>query len=169
MKMWPGSWRIAVVVILLIGLVGCDEKTTDTFTAKLGGQWFTLETAITPEKQKRGLGGRESIPDDGGMIFIFSTDENRNFWMLDCLVDIDILYVDRTGFIVSAYTMKAQPLQQPGETTREYEERLRADTYPSKGRARYVIELRAGRINELGLKRGQKLDLDLDRLKELAK
>ncbi len=169
MNLLPASWRIAVLLILLVGLVGCDEKTTDTFTAKLGGEWFTLDTAITPEKQKRGLGGRESIPDDGGMIFIFSTDEVRNFWMLDCLVDIDILYVDRAGFIVSAYTMKAQPLQQPGETKTEYETRLRADSYPSKARARYVIELRAGRINELGLKRGQKLDLDLDRLKELAK
>ncbi len=163
------SWRLAAVMILLVGLVGCDKETSDTFTAKLGGQWFTLETALTEDKQAKGLGGRESIPDDGGMIFVFNDDKERNFWMLDCLVDIDIIYVERTGYIVSTYTMKAQPLQKPGEADRAYRDRLRAvAAYPSNGMARFVIELRAGRINELGLKRGQKLDLDLDRLKELA-
>ncbi|MCC6909189.1 MAG: DUF192 domain-containing protein [Phycisphaerales bacterium] len=164
----PATAILLISIISLVGLRGCDEESTDTFTAKLGGEWFTLDTAITLAEQKRGLGGRESIPDDGGMIFIFSRDEERNFWMLDCLVDMDIMYIDRTGFIVSTYTMKAQPLRQPGESQQQYEQRLRADSYPSKGRARYAIELRAGRMAELGLRRGQQLELDLDRLKELA-
>lgn len=169
------TWLVAtvlvvpVLLIMLVGLQGCDKQTTDTFTCKLGGQWFTLETALDEDKQARGLGGRESIPDDGGMIFVFKDDKERHFWMLDCLVDIDIIYVDRTGFIVSTYTMKAQPLRQPGEADRTYRDRIRAVAeYPSNGMARYVIELRAGRIKELGLKRGDKLDLDLKRLKELA-
>jgi len=163
------SWRLAAVMMLLVSLVGCDKKTTDTFTCKLGGQWFTLETALDEDKQARGLGGRESIPDDGGMIFVFDNDKERNFWMLECLVDIDIIYVERTGYIVSTYTMKAQPLQQPGEADRAYRDRLRAvAAYPSNGLARFVIELRAGRIKELGLKRGDRLDLDLNRLKVLA-
>lgn len=160
---------LVVALVLAVTLVGCDKESTDTFAAKLGDEWFTLETAISRAKQTKGLGDRESIPDDGGMIFIFDNDLERNFWMLDCLVDMDIMYIDRSGYIVSAYTMKAQPLRLPNETQEQYEARLRADSYPSKGRVRYVIELRAGRINELGLKRGDKLDLDLDRLKELAR
>lgn len=169
MNSLSAPWRLAAALILLVSLVGCDKKSTDTFTTKLGGQWFTLETALDEDKQARGLGGRESIPDDGGMIFVFDNDKERNFWMLDCLVDIDILYVERTGYIVSTYTMKAQPLQQPGEADRAYRDRLRASAaYLSNGMARFVIELRAGRIKELGLKRGDKIDLDLNRLKELA-
>jgi len=155
--------------LLTLAFAGCDKESTDTYAAKIGGQWFTLETAISQDDQTRGLGGRESIADDGGMIFVFDRDEERNFWMLDCLVDMDIIYVGREGFIMSTYTMKAQPLRRPSESQEQYEGRLRADTYPSRGRCRYVIELRAGRINELGLRQGQKIELDLDRLKALAR
>ena len=165
------NWLInaTIVAALLLALTGCDKETTGTYTVKIAGEWFTLDTAITKDEQERGLGGRESIPDDGGMIFIFDRDEEREFWMLDCLVDMDILYLDWQGHIVSAYTMKARPLQKSDESESEYHRRLRADQYPSKGRSRYVIELRAGRIAELGLKRGQKIELDLERLKALAK
>lgn len=160
--------RVLAVALLALLAAGCDKDTTGTYTVRIAGEWFTLETAIDKEKQARGLGGRESIADDGGMIFIFDRDEERNFWMLDCLVDIDILYLDWQGFIVSAYTMKAQPPRRSTETQDDYERRLRDDSYPSRGRCRYVIELRAGRIGELGLRKGQKIDLDLDRLKALA-
>ena len=161
--------RSMTVMLLAMLLTGCDEKTSDTFAAKIGDRWFTLETAIDKAKQARGLGGRTEIPADGGMIFIFDDDQERQFWMLDCLVDMDILYVDRNGFIVSGYTMKAVPLKGESETQAEYEARLRRDaSYPSRGRARYVIELQAGMIGQLDLERGQKLDLDLKRLEELA-
>ncbi len=160
---------LGLVIAAAMMLAGCDKDTSATFPVKIADEWFTLETAISPTDQARGLGGRESIADDGGMIFVFDRDEERNFWMLDCLVDIDILYLDWQGFIVSAYTMKAQPLRQPGESEAAYHQRLRTDSYPSRGRCRYVIELRAGRIAELGLRKGQKIELDLERLKALAK
>lgn len=160
--------RWLALLLLAVLLAGCDKDTTGTYTVRIAGEWFTLETAIGKEEQARGLGGRESIADDGGMIFIFGRDEERNFWMLDCLVDIDIIYLDWQGFIVSTYTMKAQAPRRAAETQDDYESRLRADSYPSRGRCRYVIELRAGRIAELGLRKGQKIDLDLDRLKALA-
>lgn len=163
---------VGVVLLAIAALIfvrGCDEKTSNTFAVKIADQWFTLETALTLADQARGLGGRDQIAEDGGMIFVFKRDRERRFWMKDCLVDIDILYLDRRGFIVRAYEMKAVPLRGPNESQAEYESRLRAgDQYPSKGLTRYVIELKDGKIRELGLKRGQKIDLDLNRLKKLA-
>lgn len=168
----PGLGRFILLLAalaLISGCAGCDDRTSGTFTTRLGGEWFTLETAIDRESQARGLMDRTEIADDGGMIFIFDRDEERNFWMKNCLIDIDILYVDRTGRIVSMYTMKALPPQRDDETEIEYERRVRREgSYPSGGRTRFVIELRAGRAEELGLQEGQKLDLDLDHLKELA-
>ena len=154
---------------LLMTASGCDKETSGTFTAKLGDEWFTLETAITPEEQALGLGGRTEIPENGGMIFIGTKDERKNFWMKDCLIDMDIIYVDQAGYIDSIHTMKAVPLRQPNESQLDYERRLRETaSYDSIGRVRYVIEIRPRKATELGLKRGDKLDLDLDRLKELA-
>jgi uncharacterized membrane protein (UPF0127 family) len=164
---------VIYLIILLcasfLGLQGCDEETTGTFTVKLGGEWFTLETAIDEETQKLGLGGRTEIADDGGMIFINNDDQKREFWMKDCLVNMDIIYVERGGFIDSIFTMKAVEPQQPNETLAQYELRLKKTaSYPSRGKCRYIIELREGRANELGLERGQKLELDLKWLKRLA-
>lgn len=163
---------VAVLIVALTSILavrGCDDATTGTFACQLGDEWFTLETAITLPEQAQGLMHRTEIADDGGMIFIFRTDDERNFWMKNCLVDMDIMYVTREGFIVSYYTMKAQPPRRSDETEQEYENRIRmAASYPSRGKARYVIELRAGRIRELGLKKGDRLDLDFKRLKALA-
>ncbi|MFG0330479.1 MAG: DUF192 domain-containing protein [Phycisphaerales bacterium] len=166
----PTRWIWAVLAVTILAVAaGCDEETTGTIPVKLGDETFTLETAISRMEQAQGMMGRTEIAEDGGMIFIFDSDEERNFWMKNCLIDLDILYVDRTGRIVSSYTMKAEPPQRDDETEAEYEARMRRDgSYPSNGKARYVIEIKAGRIDELGLKDGQKLDLDLDRLKKLA-
>lgn len=159
---------VALACTALLATTGCDEQTSGTFTAKLGDEWFTLETALDPATQARGLGGRTEIPENGGMIFVGDIDERKSFWMKDCLIDMDIIFVDRAGYIDSVYTMKAVPLRQPNETEADYERRLRdTASYESIGRVRYVIEIRAGKARELGLKRGDKLPLDLNRLKEL--
>lgn len=161
-----------LVAMLLTGcatiIQGCDDQTTDTFSVKIGGEWFTLETAYTLEKRAKGLMHRESVPENGGMIFIFNDARERSFWMKNCLVDIDILYLDRANRILTAYRMKAQPPQGEDESELEYEDRIRrTGDYPSNGPSQIVIELKAGKIAELGLRRGQKIDLDPDHLKTL--
>lgn len=169
--------RLRLISVLLVlalagtgffAMRGCDGGTTDTFTCELGGKWFTLETAISESTQQKGLMHREEIVEDGGMIFIFDNDQERSFWMAYCVTDMDIMYVDRTGRIISAYTMKARPARGPQESVQEYEARIRQDRYPSNGKCRYVIEVQAGMIRKLGLKKGDLLDLDLKRLERLA-
>ncbi len=159
-----------ILIILTCGfLTGCDNETSGTFATQIGDQWFTLEIANDKATRDQGLMFREEIANDGGMIFVFDSDQERSFWMKNCLVDIDILYVDRTGHILSAYTMKAQPPQDTDESEVVYENRIRQTAnYRSNGKARYVIEMKAGKIRELGLRHEQKLKLDLNRLKQIA-
>ena len=64
------------------------------------------------------------------------------------------------------HKMKAEPPKRENESTPAYERRLRR--YPSRGRAQFVIELEAGSIALLELERGQTIELDLPRLKQLA-
>lgn len=149
-------------------LSACDSRTSGTYSLKIHDKWFTLEVAATPATREKGLSGRESIAEDGGMIFVFDTDENRSFWMINCFCDIDIMYIDHSGYVVSTYTMKAVAPQQPGESEEAYKDRIRRTTsHPSKGKARYVIELQAGMIDKLGVKRGDKINLDTKYLKKL--
>jgi len=163
------------ILVLLIGaspfLVACDDDDdAATTTAKIGGRWFTLEVAASTEDRAQGLMNRTEIPDDGGMIFIFKDSRERSFWMKNCLVDMDIIYIDRAHRIVSAHNMKNQPPKRDSESESDYEDRIRSSaSYPSRGASQFVIELKAGKIQELRLQRGEKVILDADELKELVR
>lgn len=157
-------WLLFIVLLQLAGC-GCANGPNEKVTIK--GQTFTLEVASTLETIKKGLGERESIPDNGGMLFVFPDAQQRRFWMVDCLVDIDIMYLDALGRITAIHTMLAEPLQTDSETRSEYEQRLKR--YPSRLGAQFAIELQAGKIRELQLKTGNKIDIPIECLKARVK
>ena len=158
------SWLLLAVLLQLTGC-GCANGPTEQVTIK--GQTFTLEVASSLEAIKKGLGERESVPSDGGMLFVFPDAQQRRFWMVDCLVDIDIMYLDALGRITAIHTMRAEPLQTGSETRTEYEQRLKR--YPSGLSAQFAIELQAGKIRELDLKTGNKIDIPIECLKARVK
>ncbi len=160
---------LALWLAITFIIPGCDQDTSGTIAAKINDQWFTLEVSATNEERALGFMDRTEIPADSGMIFIFRDSKERSFWMKNCLIDMDILYVDRGLSIISAYNMKTQPAQADNETETQYEDRIRAAAaYPSRGGAQYVIELQAGKIQELKLARGDRVTIDQDQLKALV-
>jgi len=144
-----------------------DAPKVTTETIRIRDERFVLEVAATREAIARGLGGRESIPDDGGMIFVFPDSQVRHFWMLDCLVDIDIMFIDSVGGVTAVHRMKADP-QRDGESRSEYESRLRR--YSSISRAQFAIELKAGSLDRLGIDAGDRLsEIDWRRVRRHAR
>jgi uncharacterized membrane protein (UPF0127 family) len=63
--------------------------------------------------------------------------------------------------------MKKEPPRGADETEAAYEWRLKA--YRSQRPAQFAIELKAGSIDRLKLKRGQTVEMDLARLKRMAR
>lgn len=133
----------------------------------IAGEEFTLEIAADEAARQKGLMGRDHIKDHGGMLFVFPEPERQYFWMKNCTIDIDILYLDAKGKVVSVYSMKKEEPQGRDESTEDYEERL--SRYDSRVRAQFAIELKAGTIERAKLKAGQTISLDCDRLAELAR
>ena len=133
----------------------------------LGKETFHLERAVTGEERARGLMGRESIPANGGMLFVYPDAQIRSMWMANCLIDMDIIFLDRTGRILTGYTMTAEPLRAADEPQWRYEARL--PRYRSIRPAQFAIELKAGTVKRLGLKAGDRIALDLRGLKKRAK
>jgi uncharacterized membrane protein (UPF0127 family) len=68
---------------------------------EFGGVSLKLEYATTTAAQEKGLGGRTNIPDDYGMLFIFSKDDKYGFWMKDMIVPIDIFWLNDQGQVIS--------------------------------------------------------------------
>ena len=161
-KRFTGACLLGLAALFASGCGdSCQNGPTETVVIKEIP--FVLDVASTEEAIQRGLGGRESVPENGGMIFVFPDPQPRRFWMKNCLVDIDIMFLDAMGRITSIYTMLAEPLKADSETQEAYETRLKR--YPSSFGAQYAIELRAGRIAELGLMPGNKITIPIDCLK----
>lgn len=152
---------IALALALALGACGSDAsaETPGTIDVKLGGKAFTLEVAVTREQVERGLMGREHLANDGGMIFVFDDQQVRRFWMKNCLMDLDIVFVDNSGRIVAIHTMRYP---------RTDEEKADPPYYSSGYPARFAIELNAGEAGRLGLQEGQELGVDVERIKRLA-
>ncbi len=156
---------------------GGSGTSTPTGNAKrtelvvIGGHDFDLELAIDEAARERGLMHRGSIDEHGGMLFIFPDGKvaQQSFWMKNCLVDIDIMYLDRNGRVTATHRMKAQPPQQRDESDDAYEARMRQYLYPSGYPAQFAIELRSGWLDQLNLKVEDRIDLDLPRLKAMAR
>ncbi len=129
----------------------------------IGGRIWRLVVAADDDSRSRGLGGRASLPEDGGMIFIFPESEVRAFWMAECLIPIDLLFLDRFGTIVATHEMPPEPPRGEGESESAY--RARLPMYPSRRPAIFAIELPAGSIRSLGLTVNARIPLDADRLK----
>ena len=100
---------------------------------------FTVEIADTPDETARGLMYRPEIPEDEGMLFVFDRPSRRSFYMRNTCASLDILYLREDGRIASI-VRHAVPFS---------ERQL-----PSPGPVSGVLEIAAGRAEELGVEPG---------------
>ncbi|MBU0795857.1 MAG: DUF192 domain-containing protein, partial [Alphaproteobacteria bacterium] len=99
---------------------------------------FTIELAVTPEQQARGLMYRERMDGDAGMLFVYDRSERISMWMKNTIIPLDMIFVDAAGRIIGI------------------EERtipFSTQTIESPGRALAVLELNAGTASRLNIQR----------------
>ena len=147
---------------------GCGlQMQTSNATVNIGGEAFQLEIVRDMQSRAQGLMHRDEIPADGGMLFIFPDTAPRSFWMKNCLIPIDLLFLDSRGTITATHEMAIETPQSQEESDWEYENRL--SHYWSNSPARFAIELRSGSIRRLGLRTNQHISLDLQHLRSIAR
>lgn len=145
--------QFSISFVLLVA-IGCQRESSSaaaepasqpqslpTVTIPIANRNFILEVADDIPKQNKGLMNRDSMPGDHGMIFVFSDETERNFWMKNTRIALDILYLDHKGKVVSVATMKPLDLT----------------SVPSHGPAEYAIELNAGIAQAIGIKAGDQI------------
>lgn len=113
-----------------------------TVTTASGEHRFMVEIADDDAERQRGLMEREPLADDRGMLFQFPDVAERGFWMRNTPSPLDIIYIDPRGRIVSI-AKNATPQSDA--------------VIPSNGPASGVLELRAGRADEIGARPGDKV------------
>ena len=113
-----------------------------TVVTASGEHRFMVEIADNEAARQRGLMEREPLPDDRGMLFQFPDVAERGFWMRNTPSPLDIIYIDPHGRIVSI-ARNTTPMSD--------------EIIPSNGPASGVLELRAGRADEIGARPGDKV------------
>ncbi len=114
-------------------------------TLHAGGRTVKLDIAQSEATREKGLGGRESMADDRGMLFVFDQPDKECFWMKDMQFSIDIIWLNTAKQVVHV------------------ERNLSPETYPASYcpelPAKYVVELNAGQAEKLGISTGDTLKL----------
>jgi len=70
-------------------------------TISIDGVPLQAEVARTPDEQQRGLGYRDGLANDSGMLFVYDEAAAHTFWMKGMRFCLDIVWIER-GTIVGA-------------------------------------------------------------------
>jgi len=95
---------------------------------------FECEIADTFDERSQGLIYREEIDDDKGMLFVYNTSDMRCFWMKNCLIPLDIIFIDEDNRIINIEHGQVQYDIDDSELNR----------YCSQRPAKYVVEINQG-------------------------
>ena len=61
---------------------------------------FRVEIADTDAERLKGLQGRETLPQDRGMLFLYDECRYLSFWMKGTPLSLDMAFLDRNGAIL---------------------------------------------------------------------
>ena len=109
----------------------------ETRIIKIGDTGIRVEVADTFETRAKGLSGRESLPDDRGVLFVFDRPRRHGFWMKNMNFTIDIVWI-------------SESLQVVGITEEVTPETFPEIFYPPEP-VKYVLELPGGQSRNSGI------------------
>lgn len=69
----------------------------------VAGKEFIVSIAETERQKEIGLQGRETLPKDEGMLFVFDTPEEVSIWMKDTLIPLDIIFINSELDVIAVY------------------------------------------------------------------
>ena len=102
-----------------------------------------IEIADDDAKRTQGLMYRDSMAENHAMLFIMPQEREQSFWMKNCILPLDIIYVNAKKQIVTIQ-----------KNTVPYSE----DSVPSNGPALYVVEVNAGFCDRHSVKPGDHVE-----------
>lgn len=121
--------------------LGTDASPLVFATAK-GKVSIEIEIADTDDKRMRGLMFRKDLPENRGMLFVFAETRPVLMWMKNTPLPLDMVFLGENGHISSIQ-----------RNTEPYSEAIISSGEP----AAFVIELRAGTAEKIGLSVGDRV------------
>lgn len=119
-----------IILIAAVAIVEYHRPQRGPDMLRIGRAVVHIELATTTAARSLGLGDRDSLASDSGMLFVFPDTGSHAFWMKDMRFSIDIVWLDDSARVI--FIRRA----------------VAPDTYPAtfdaQSPSRYVVELPAG-------------------------
>lgn len=151
--MFKKIFFIILCLVILGGCGGVDVMNEDEEFARVEimGVVFDVQVVRELDEQVKGLSGREGLGEGCGMLFVYDTSEIRSFWMKDMNFALDIIFINDE---VVVDVVENLPAPTEGEEPVSYEPKKECDM---------VLEVRAGIIEERGIRVSDRIDIMLER------
>jgi uncharacterized membrane protein (UPF0127 family) len=119
----------AMAHAVIIGLYVLDQR-------------VEVEVSATRADRVRGLSGRQTLPENRGMLFVFRDAALHVMWMRDTHIPLSVAFLDERGVIINIEDMV------PGTL----------DRHPASRPAKYALEVNRGWFDRHGVKPGMRIE-----------
>ena len=147
--------RRAALLAPIVALLGCGGSATKvedlnaTVLTLPGGKKIMAETMRTQETMARGMMFRDVLPKDRGMLFVHTAEGKYAYWMFNCKVPLDIVWMNKSRQVVEiSLSTPPCPSTNPDE----------CPSFGGHQNAQYVLELNGGAAIEYGIAAGSQLN-----------
>lgn len=151
-------------ILAVVGLLACQEQpdtnTTlpplHTIQMTVGGITVEVEVAMSAQEQAQGLMYRESMPEDHGMLFVYSQPRYMSFWMKNTTIPLSIAYIREDGVIgniekMAPHTGDIDP----------------SEHYTSRYKSKYALEMNQGWFEQNNIKEGDSIQIPSEKIQLL--
>lgn len=136
------SYGILMLVLLTV-LVFCYFNYEEGNKVCFDDWCYPVELADNQRERLKGLRGRNFLPENQGMLFVFDRLGTYSFWMKETLIPLDILWLNQNGEIVYIKE-NARPCSDNCEEIKP------------ESQAQYVLEINAGEAQKYKLQPGSR-------------
>jgi uncharacterized membrane protein (UPF0127 family) len=130
------------VALLLVLLTGLARAELPQIPLTIGVHKLTAEVANTEATRSTGLMHRRMLPENRGMLFVFTDVALHGMWMKNTYVPLSVAFLDRDGVIINIADMEPQ--------TQNSHSAIRP--------AKYALEMNQGWFRKRGIKPGDKVE-----------
>ena len=151
--MTPFSTRLSAVALCFGGLLASlalpafSDAGMPQAELTIGMYRIVAEVAATQEDRMRGLMQRKAMPQNRGMLFVFTEPQRHCMWMKNTLLPLSVAFMDESGRILNVEDMQPQT----------------ENSHCAARPARFALEMNLGWFREKGLSAGTKVG-GIDRL-----
>ncbi len=134
--------RLLPLIFALCLMPAFAQSAMPQMELAINKQVLTAEVANNDADRMQGLMHRRMLPENRGMLFIFTNVAYHGMWMMNTYVPLSVAFIDEAGVIINIEDMQPH--------TR--------DSHSATAPARYALEMNLGWFRKRGIKPGMKIE-----------